>query len=248
MSPRLSTSSTLPTRPLATREMWSRPSLPGVSFTKAPKSLMPTTSPSKTSPTSGSFTMPRIMSLAACMAVPETAPTWMVPSSWMSMEAPVSSWMPRTTLPPEPMTSRILSTGILMVSMRGAVSFISARGPSMVSSMAARMKARPSWACFRARARISTDRPFALLSICRAVMPLGVPQTLKSMSPRKSSMPWMSERMTTSSPSLMRPMATPETGAEIGTPASIRARQLPHVEAMEEEPLDSSTSETTRMA
>ena len=135
-----------------------------------------------------------------------------------------------------------------MVSMRGAVSFISARGPSMVSSMAARMWARPSWACFRARARISTERPFALLSICRAVMPAGVPHTLKSMSPRKSSMPWMSESTTTSSPSLIRPMAPPDTGAEIGTPASMRAKHDPQVEAMEEEPLDSSTSLTTRMA
>ena len=60
-------------------------------------------------------------------------------------------------------------------------------------------------------------------------------------------MPWMSERMTTSSPSLMRPMATPETGAEIGTPASIRARQ-PQMEPWEVEPLELRTSETTRMA
>ncbi len=110
------------------------------------------------------------------------------------------------------------------------------------------MNARPSRACLRARARMSTDRPLALLSICRAVMPLGVPQTLKSMSPRKSSMPWMSVKMTTSSPSLIRPMATPETGALMGTPASMRANVEPQVEAIEEEPLDSRTSETTRMA
>ena len=95
---------------------------------------------------------------------------------------------------------------------------------------------------------MSTDRPRALLSICRAVMPFAVPHTLKSMSPRKSSMPWMSERMTTSSPSLMRPMAMPETGALMGTPASMRASVDPQVEAMDEEPLDSSTSDTTRMA
>ncbi len=43
---------------------------------------------------------------------------------------------------------------------------------------------------------------------------LDVPVTLKSMSPRKSSRPWMSDRTTTSSPSsLIRPMAMPETGA-----------------------------------
>ena len=61
-------------------------------------------------------------------------------------------------------------------------------------------------------------------------------------------MPWMSERMTTSSPSLMRPMAMPETGALMGTPASMRASVEPQVEAMDEEPLDSRTSLTTRMA
>ncbi len=42
-------------------------------------------------------------------------------------------------------------------------------------------------------------------------------------------------------------MATPETGALMGTPASIRARLAPQTVAMDEEPLDSSTSETTRM-
>ena len=61
-------------------------------------------------------------------------------------------------------------------------------------------------------------------------------------------MPWMSERMTMSSPSLIRPMAMPETGALIGTPASISASVEPQVEAMEDEPLDSRISETTRMA
>ena len=79
-------------------------------------------------------------------------------------------------------------------------------------------------------------------------MPFDVPQTLKSMSPRKSSRPWMSERMTTSSPSLIRPMAMPETGALMGTPASMSASVEPHVDAIEEEPFDSMISETTRMA
>ena len=42
-------------------------------------------------------------------------------------------------------------------------------------------------------------------------------------------------------------MATPETGALMGTPASIRDRVLAQVLAMEEDPLDSSTSDTRRM-
>ena len=87
-----------------------------------------------------------------------------------------------------------------------------------------------------------------LLSICRAVMPSVVPVTLKSMSPRKSSRPWISDRTTVLPSSWIRPMAIPETGRLIGTPPSIRASVEPQVEAIEEEPLDSMTSETTRIA
>ena len=42
-------------------------------------------------------------------------------------------------------------------------------------------------------------------------------------------------------------MATPETGRARGTPASMRARVEPQVDAIDEEPLDSMTSETTLM-
>src|SRR5919202_6864935 len=45
----------------------------------------------------------------------------------------------------------------------------------------------------------------------------------------------------------MRPIATPATGALIGTPASISDSEEPHTEAMDDEPLDSRMSETTRM-
>ena len=38
----------------------------------------------------------------------------------------------------------------------------------------------------------------------------------------------------------------PETAPEVGTPASIIARDAPQTVAMEEDPLDSRTSETTR--
>ena len=41
-------------------------------------------------------------------------------------------------------------------------------------------------------------------------------------------------------------MATPATGAEMGTPASMSERQPPHTAAMDEEPLDSTVSDTTR--
>ena len=156
--------------------------------------------------------------------------------------------MPRTTLPPLPMTSRILSTGMWMVSMRGAVSRISPRGAGDLGEHRVENE-RAALARLLESAGEDVDRQaLALLSICKAVMPFSVPQTLKSMSPRKSSIPWMSVKMTTSSPSLIRPMATPETGALMGTPASMRANVEPQVEAIEEEPLDSRTSETTRMA
>jgi hypothetical protein len=48
------------------------------------------------------------------------------------------------------------------------------------------------------------------------------------------------------SPSLIKPMAIPATGCLTGTPASIRASEVPQTEAMELEPLDSVISETTR--
>ena len=46
----------------------------------------------------------------------------------------------------------------------------------------------------------------------------------------------------------IRPIAIPATGRLIGTPASISARHEPHVDPMEVDPLDDSTSDTTRIA
>ena len=119
----------------------------------------------------------------------------MLPSSWMSISTPVSSVMPRTTLPPVPMTSRIFSVGIVMVSTRGAYGESSFAGSAMHSSILLRMNARPRFACASADARMSRDRPSTLMSIWTAVMPSDVPATLKSMSPSASSMPWMSVRI-----------------------------------------------------
>jgi hypothetical protein len=42
-------------------------------------------------------------------------------------------------------------------------------------------------------------------------------------------------------------MATPATGDRNGTPASINESEAPQTVAMEEDPLDSKMSETTRM-
>jgi hypothetical protein len=47
-------------------------------------------------------------------------------------------------------------------------------------------------------------------------------------------------------PSSIRPMAMPATWAFMGTPASISDRQPPQTEAIDDEPLDSVISDTTR--
>ena len=55
-------------------------------------------------------------------------------------------------------------------------------------------------------------------------------------------------KVVNSSPSWMRPQEMPATGAFMGTPASMRARVLPQMEPWEVEPLEESTSLTTRIA
>ena len=64
-------------------------------------------------------------------------------------------------------------------------------------------------------------------------------------------MPWMSVRMAylplAEPSSVTSPIATPATGALIGTPASSSARVLPQAEAIEVEPFELSVSDTTRM-
>src|SRR5947199_6259182 len=57
----------------------------------------------------------------------------------------------------------------------------------------------------------------------------------------------MSVRISYESPSLTSPIAMPETGAEIGTPASISASVDPQTEPIDDEPFDSSVSETRRI-
>jgi hypothetical protein len=47
--------------------------------------------------------------------------------------------------------------------------------------------------------------------------------------------------------SRIRPMAMPATGRRSGTPASIKESEAPQTEAIDEEPLDSVISDTTRI-
>ena len=57
----------------------------------------------------------------------------------------------------------------------------------------------------------------------------------------------MSESTAKRLPSLISPIAMPATCALSGTPASISARLAPQTDAMDELPLDSVISETTRI-
>ena len=91
------------------------------------------------------------------------------------------------------MTVPIRSGSILIAVMRGAHADSSVRGSASVPAMMPRMCSRPAFAWASASRRISKVTPVILMSICSALMPLAVPATLKSMSPRWSSTPWMSE-------------------------------------------------------
>ena len=90
--------------------------------------------------------------------------------------------------------------------------------------------------------------PSSLVSSCSAVMMFLVPATLKSMSPKASSAPRMSVRVTYCPPSLISPMAMPETMSLSGTPASSRDMVEAQTEPMEVEPLEPIASDTCRIA
>ena len=102
----------------------------------------------------------------------------------MSIWQPVSSVIFLITLPPGPMTSRILSGWMCRIVIRGANGDISARGAGSTSRIRPRMNSRPTRACSSAFFMISNEIPPIFVSIWNAVMPSVVPVTLKSMSPR----------------------------------------------------------------
>jgi len=110
--------------------MWMRPSRPGTRFTNAPKVVVFTTVPEKCSPTliGRGFAISSMMRAASSAPAPSRAPTNTVPSSWMSMSAPVIATISLIFLPLGPITSPILSTGIFRVRIRGAFGLTSVRG------------------------------------------------------------------------------------------------------------------------
>ena len=95
-------------------------------------------------------------------------------------------------------------------------------------------------------------RPETLTSICKALTPSAVPATLKSISPWWSSGPARSVITPKSfsgffSSATKSPIAIPDTGFFIFTPASIKAKVEPQTEAIEVEPLEDKISVTTLM-
>ena len=251
LSPSEYTSSTFSIRlPPPIFEICSRPSRPGRMLTNAPNDVMFTTSPSYSLPTSasGGKAIWSTFSLAAASEAPSADPIRTVPSSSISSVAPVSSSISRIIFPLGPMISPILSLGIETASIRGAVSASSGRGSEMILFISPRMCRRASRACANAPTRTSAGRPSILVSSCSAVMTSAVPATLKSMSPSASSTPRMSVSVTNPSSWAMSPIATPATAALMGTPASISDRLDPQTDAIDDEPLLLSTSETRRNA
>ena len=72
------------------------------------------------------------------------------------------------------------------------------------------------------------------------VIPSVVPATLKSISPKKSSMPWISmntRKLSSLSGSVISPEEIPATGLLIGTPASMSESVDAHTEPCDVEPL-----------
>ena len=80
-----------------------------------------------------------------------------------------------------------------MVVIFGAVSASASRADPMALAISPRMCRRPSLAWASALSMISRVMEVILMSICSEVIPSAVPATLKSMSPRWSSSPRMSD-------------------------------------------------------
>ena len=115
----------------------------------------------------------------------DTQAMLMLPSSSMSICVPVSrvsAWM---TLPPLPITSRILSGLIFhLMILRGVLREFATRRRDRLFHEAEDVHAAVFAPWRSATSMISLVMPVILMSICNAVTPFSVPATLKSMSPR----------------------------------------------------------------
>ena len=147
-------------------------------------------------------------------------------------------------LPPGPITNPIKSLLISRLTILGAWALTESFGLFIVSSSLFNISNLPFLAWPSASIKISYFNPLILISIWHAVIPSFVPVTLKSISPRWSSSPKISDNTAYLSPSVIKPIAIPETLLLILIPASINARDPAQTEAIEDDPLDSKISET----
>ena len=147
--------------------------------------------------------------------------------------------------PPLPITSFIFNGLIINVSIFGAYLDTSFLGSFICFLITSNICILAFFACSSASFNIASVIPLILISICKAVIPYSVPATLKSMSPRWSSIPWISVSIVYWSSWVINPIAIPATGALIGTPAAIKDMHPAHILAWELDPLDSSISDTT---
>ena len=93
------------------------------------------------------------------------------------------------------MTSRILSTAIFIWAIFGAYLETSSRTAGMACNIFSKICILPTFACAKAFDKISLLIPLILISICSAQIPASVPATLKSISPKWSSIPWISVKI-----------------------------------------------------
>ena len=109
--------------------------------TKAPKGAVLTTTPLNFSPIWGirGFASSSMRRRASSAEPPSLEPIRTVPSSSMSISTPVVAMISLIRLPFGPMTSPILSTGMVKATIRGAVGESSDRGPGSVSVILPRM-------------------------------------------------------------------------------------------------------------
>ena len=129
----------------------------------------------------------KIRADAPAIDSPSGAVTNTIPLSSISIFTPNSLVIPWIVSPPLPITRRISSGSILIVSIRGAYLLSSLRTSGIAESISLRIDARPIFAFSSASLKTPSGSPFTLISIWIAVTPAAVPVTLKSISPPKSS-------------------------------------------------------------
>ena len=183
MSPDLHTSSTFSTRRHSISDMWTKPSRPGANSTKAPKVISRVTIPSNSCPTSGSIVIASTNTIASLHLSIFSPVILTMPSSSTLISHSVSSMIFLIFFPPGPINAPIFSGLICRDKILGAYLDISF-GLEIASSILLRMCIRPSCACFIAFSINSNEIPSIFRSSWMAVIPVRVPATLKSISPK----------------------------------------------------------------